>query len=265
MKQEPTGASQRPAGGILALQGREDVKSTLDKGAAVELEYPYSKSMTAQYTPVVYAPPAQVPVQPAPGGGAPGWVGPPPAPPTGPGKPRNNAQIAVWAAMGVALVTSMVALVVGLVAMKTATTQSATPATTTVTAPPATPVLFDDTADRALCQALPDLMRERNAADRAYQSLPPAGSPERRDAMPAFKAGVEDWAKRTQAVLNEHANPDRYLTRTLQRYIDDSLLYAQNIYPEKPADPFDKATWDMGVVDYGGALGRCNQLGIRWQ
>lgn len=237
--------------------------STLDKGAAAELEYPYPESMTAQYTPVVYAPPAQVPVQPAPGGGAPGWVGPPPAPPTEPGKPRNNAQIAVWAAMGVALVTSMVALVIGLVAMKTATTQSAAPATTTVTAPAATPVLFDDTADRSLCQALPDLMRESNNRSNAFITTP-VDSAERKAAIPAFKTAAEDWASRTQAVLAAHASPDRYLTRTLQRYIDDILLYSQNIYPERPFDKFDDSTWNLSIVDYGGALGRCQQLGIRW-
>jgi hypothetical protein len=66
-----------------------------------------------------------------------------------------------------------------------------------------------------------------------------------------------------ETVLGAHAQPDRYLTRTLQRYIDDTLLYAQNIYPNK-ADRFDKPTWDTGAVDYGGALGRCNQLGLVW-
>lgn len=238
--------------------------STLDKGAAAELEYPYPESMTAQYTPVVYAPATQVPVQPAPGGGAPGWVGPPPPPATGPGKPRSNGQVAVWAAMGVALVTSMVALVVGLVAMKTATTQSTAASTTTVTAPAATPVLFDDTADRALCQALPDLMRESNNRNNAFIRTPPE-SAERKAAIPAFKTASEDWARRTETVLAAHASPDRYLTRTLQRYIDDILLYAQNVYPDRASDQFDKPTWDLGIVDYGGALGRCEQLGIHWQ
>lgn len=237
--------------------------STLDKGAAAELEYPYPESMTAQYTPVVYAPSSQVPVQPAPGGGAPGWVGPPPAPQTGPGKPRNNAQIAVWAAMGVALVTSMVALVIGLVAMKAATTQSAAPAPATVTAPAAAPVLFDDTADRALCQALPDLMRESMARRNAFIATP-VDSPERKSAIPTFKKDSEDWATRMEQVVATHAQPERYLTRTLQRYIDDILLYSQNTYADRPYDKFDDATWNLAVVDYGGALGRCQQLGIRW-
>ena len=125
-------------------------------------------------------------------------------------------------------------------------------------------MVFDDDADRALCEAIPDLMRERDEADQALQALPPAQTPDRDAAIPGYKAAVQDWANRIQKVLATHADPDRYLTRTLQRYIDDKLLYAQNIYLGKPADPFDEDTWNVGVVDYGGALGRCQQLGIRW-
>lgn len=156
----------------------------------------------------------------------------------------------------------MAAVVLGGVAFKTAG-HTAAPVSTTVTAPAPAPVLFDDAADRALCQAIPDLMRERDQADRNYQALP-GGSPERNQAIPAYKASMQDWAKRMETVLGGHAQPDRYLTRTLQRFVDDKLLYSQNIYQNEPADPFDKRTWDVGVVDYGGALGRCQQLGVLW-
>ena len=161
------------------------------------------------------------------------------------------------------MMASAAAVVLGGVAFKTAG-RTAAPVSTTVTAPAPAPVLFDDSADRALCEAIPDLMRERNDADNAYQALP-GGSPERNQAIPAYKASAQDWAKRVETVLAAHAQPDRYLTRTLQRYVDDVLLYTQNIYHNKPADRFDKPTWDVGVVDYGGALGRCNQLGVHWQ
>ncbi|WP_454561912.1 hypothetical protein [Mycobacterium haemophilum] len=180
--------------------------------------------------------------------------------------PRGPRQVGMWILAVVAAVCSVAALVLGGLALsKVSQVQSTLPAPPpTVTASAAAPQLFADAADRALCQAIPDLMRERNNADNAYQALP-AGSAERRAAMPAYKAGVQDWAGRMETILASHAQPDRYLTRTLQRYIDDMLLYAQNIYPNKASDPFDKPTWDIGVVDYGGALGRCNQLGIGWQ
>ena len=171
----------------------------------------------------------------------------------------------MWILAGVAALASVAAIVLGAVAVtKSSQAQSAASAAATITAPPAAPVVFDDDADRALCEAIPDLMRERDEADQALQALPPAQTPERDAAIPGYKAAVQDWANRIQKVLATHADPDRYLTRTLQRYIDDKLLYAQNIYLGKPADPFDEDTWNVGVVDYGGALGRCQQLGIRW-
>jgi hypothetical protein len=170
----------------------------------------------------------------------------------------------VWILAGVAAIASITALVLSVIAV-VGKPSDVRPAPTTSAAPaPAAPILFDDAADRPLCEALPDLMRERNEADRVYQALP-VGSAERSAAMPAYKIGVQVWAGRVQDVLAQHATPDRYLTRTLQRYIDDKLLYAQNIYPNRPADKFDEETWNAGVVDYGGALGRCNQLGIGWQ
>jgi hypothetical protein len=215
--------------------------------------------MTTHTYPVVVGAP-NLPPPPAPAAGWPSTTPPPSFPP-----PRPPRRVGVWILAVVAAVCSVAALALGGLALtKVSQVQSTPPAApTSVTAPAAAPQLFDDAADRALCQAIPDLMRERNDADNTYQALP-AGSPERRAAMPAYKSGVQDWAGRMETVLAAHAQPDRYLTRTLQRYIDDKLLYAQNIYPNK-TDPYDKPTWDTGVIDYGGALGRCNQLGIGWQ
>jgi hypothetical protein len=175
---------------------------------------------------------------------------------------RRRGPIGLWILAGAAVVVSIAALVLGVIAV--AGKPSAVQSAPTTSAKPAAPILFDDAADRPLCEALPSLMRERNEADRVYTALP-VGSAERSAAMPAYKIGVQEWAGRVQEVLAAHVSPDRYLTRTLQRYVDDKLLYAQNIYPNRPADPFDEATWNAGVVDYGGALGRCNQLGIHWQ
>ncbi|SKU70311.1 Uncharacterised protein [Mycobacteroides abscessus subsp. massiliense] len=224
----------------------------------------YPGHMTAETFHSVAAPPAPVPPQ------AQGWVypypqsspsSPPPVPPQGP----DRGKLAMWIAMGVCGLVTVGALVLSGIALnKASQAEAAAGGSTTVTAAPQNAQLFVDEADLSLCKAIPDLMRERDAADQKYQALPPAGSPERNAAMPSFKSGVEDWAKRMQSVLNEHASPDRYLTRTLQRYIDDKLLYSQNIYPNKPADSFDGTTWDTGVVSYGGALGRCQQLGVRW-
>ena len=55
-----------------------------------------------------------------------------------------------------------------------------------------------------------------------------------------------DWANRIQRLLNEHAEPPRYLTRTLQRYIDGMLLYSENMYPDAVQIP---STTDLGLCD----------------
>lgn len=222
----------------------------------------YPGDMTAETYHSVAAPPAPVPPQ------AQGWVYPyPQSSPAGPPPPQgpDRGKLAMWIAMGICGVVTVGALVLSGIALNKASQAEATAgASTTVTAAPKSAQLFVDEADRALCKAIPDLMRERDDADQKYQALPPAGSPERSAAIPGYKSEMEDWAKRTQEVLNQHSSPSRYLTRTLQRYIDDKLLYSQNIYPNRLADPFDKVTWDTGVVSYGGALGRCSQLGLRW-
>lgn len=106
-------------------------------------------------------------------------------------------------------------------------------------------------------------MRESNSRSNAFIATP-VDSAERKAAIPRFKADSEDWAARMQQVIASHAEPSRYLTRTVQRYVDDVLLYSQNVYPERPYDKFDDATWNLAIVDYGGALGRCQQLGVRW-
>ena len=191
----------------------------------------------------------------------PGLSYPPSPPPAG----RRPAQTGLWVLTGAATITAIAALVIGIIAVsQPAQTPSAPTTVTAAPAAPGAPVLFDDDADRALCESIVDLMRQRSAANHAFMALPPVTSPERNaDADPKFKAEVQDWAQRTQKVLSAHATPDRYLSRTLQRYIDDMLLFAQNIEPGK-VGAFDTDTWNLGAVDYGGPRGRCRELGIRW-
>ena len=76
----------------------------------------------------------------------------------------------------------------------------------------------------------------REESDRTNRLLERPGapdSPERLRAIPNFKAETLEWANRIQTLLNEHAEPPRYLTRTLQRYIDGLLLYSENMYTDR--------------------------------
>jgi hypothetical protein len=124
--------------------------------------------------------------------------------------------------------------------------------------------LFVDDADKPLCEAIGPLMREQSDRTRNFQNKGDAASPERLGAIPQYKADTLDWAIRIQPLLNQHAEPPRYLTRTLQRYIDGMLLYSENMYPERGPDSFDNTTYESAIVDYGGPLGTCYKVGVKW-
>lgn len=124
--------------------------------------------------------------------------------------------------------------------------------------------IFVEDADKALCKVIGPLMREESDRANAFLATGDPNSPGRKAAIPRFKAETLDWADRIQSILNEHADPPRYLTRTLQQYIDGMLLYSENMYPEKEPDAYDTTTYDSAAVAYGGPLGTCNKVGIRW-
>lgn len=107
-------------------------------------------------------------------------------------------------------------------------------------------------------------MREQSDRTRNWQNIGDAASPERLAAVPKYKADTLDWATRIEPLLNEHAEPPRYLTRTLQRYIDGMLLYSENMYPDRGPDSFDNTTYESAIVDYGGPLGTCYKVGVKW-
>lgn len=119
-------------------------------------------------------------------------------------------------------------------------------------------------ADKALCEVIAPLMREETDRANKFVSTGDPSSPERKAAIPKFKEDTLNWAERMQKVVNENSDPPRYLTRTLQQYIDGMLLYSENMYPEKEPDAYDNTTYDSAVVAYGGPLGTCNKVGIRW-
>jgi hypothetical protein len=123
--------------------------------------------------------------------------------------------------------------------------------------------LFVDDADRPLCVAVGPLMREQSDRTNAFLDMG-GDSPERLAAIPRYKSESAEWANRVQAILNDEADPPRYLTRTLQQYIDGVLLYSENLYPDRGTDAFDEVTYDSAVVALGGPLATCYKVGVRW-
>jgi hypothetical protein len=173
--------------------------------------------------------------------------------------PRGSAKAAV-ALAALAVVLAAAALVVAFVRTPEAPAPAAQPAPTTPSVP--AQQLFVENADRALCQAIVPLMKELRDQDQRYGPLVP-GSPEQDAAIPGYRAFVEGWAPRIQTLLNGYAEPPRYLTRTLQTFIDDKLLYVELVQAGR-VDNYDGPTWIQGGIDLGGPLGTCSKLGIRW-
>jgi hypothetical protein len=118
-------------------------------------------------------------------------------------------------------------------------------------------------ADRALCTAIAPLMGESNKQANTFVGLGDTGTPTRDAALPKFVSDTEDWARRTQAVLDSHPDAQPFLKRTLQRYIDDMTLYVRNVRPG-PQQTYDTAAWSDSLVAYGGPLAICQDLGIKW-
>lgn len=118
-------------------------------------------------------------------------------------------------------------------------------------------------ADRALCQAIAPLMKENDDRSNAFLATGQPGAPERDAALPKFVSDTQDWARRTQQALEAHANPPRFMTRTLQRYIDDMQLFVSSVRPG-PGTQYDEAAWTDSIVAYGGPLATCQALGIGW-
>ncbi len=188
-------------------------------------------------------------------------------PPTGPTSPvahpastaAKGSKLATAAAM-TALLVATVALVVAIVAVNRANSPQANSAS-----PPTTSAPTTDTADadRTLCTTAGPLLRERADIGKAFVNTGESGSPERDSAIPKFRERVESWASRIQPILDTNRSADSFLGRTLQRMVDDTLLYAESIRPGTATD-YDKLAWNDSVVAYGGPFFKCHQLGVTW-
>ena len=158
--------------------------------------------------------------------------------------------------MVVAILLAVAALVLAIVSLVSqpaagsASTESANPQASTA-------------ANRALCQAIAPLMKENDDRSNAFLAAGEPGSPERDTALPKFVSDTQDWVRRTQKVLDAQANPPRFITRSLQRYIDDMQLFVASVRPG-PGTQYDEAAWTDSIVAYGGPLSTCQALGIQW-
>jgi hypothetical protein len=157
------------------------------------------------------------------------------------------------------IVVATAALVVGLLAL----TRPATP--TTPSRSQITQSATDDTtdADKALCSSIAPLMKRSVDERNGFVHAGPTGSPERDAALPKFVDDTKQWAKDAQQSLDSAPGSRRLLTRTLQRYIDDMLLYVEGIRAGRETK-YDDAAWVDATEIVNGPLTICYHLGVTW-
>ena len=174
----------------------------------------------------------------------------------GPAQPSRRGTLGT-VATALALLIAIAALIVAIVALA----KEPPPAPVPAAAPTQPPPTAD--ADRKLCEAIAPLMKENDDRSNAFLATGQPGSPEQDAALPKFVTDTQDWARRTQQVLDANANPPRLLTRTLQRYVDDMQLFVASVRPG-PGTKYDEAAWTDSIVAYGGPLAICQALGVQW-
>jgi hypothetical protein len=168
---------------------------------------------------------------------------------------------------GIAIALATVAVVLAAAALIVSVVRggdSSAPASPTAQ-PSTSPTAASDTtaADKALCEEVAPLLRESAEDGKNFVNLGHTGTPERDGGIPAYRAQVEDWVSRIQPILDAHADPPRYLTRSLQQLVDYTRSYAENIRPGPETEP-DTAAWNNRVVAYGGPFEVCHKLGVNW-
>ena len=174
------------------------------------------------------------------------------------GRPTRTGRRGILAAgVVLAILLAVAALIVAIVALTEEPPPAAAPQT-----PPSQQGPTTD-ADRKVCEAIAPLMKENDDRSNAFLGTGQPGSPEQDAALPKFVTDTQDWARRTQQVLDANANPPRLLTRTLQRYVDDMQLFVASVRPG-PGTKYDEAAWTDSIVAYGGPLATCQALGVQW-
>jgi hypothetical protein len=191
-----------------------------------------------------------------------GFTQPPPPhnPPSGTNqvqRPRRGRTLMAGIGIATAVALSAAALVVSLVN----TGGDAPPASPQ---PPATPSSTAPTgstaADKALCETIAPLIKESADRGKAFVALGHTGTPERDAGIAPFLSDTMDWVRRAEDALSAHPSPG-YLSRSLQRYIDDRRSYSASLRPG-PETEADAAAWNDSLVAAGGSYQVCGDLGV---
>jgi hypothetical protein len=117
--------------------------------------------------------------------------------------------------------------------------------------------------DRAVCTAIAPLMADNDKFSNAYIDLGDAGTPARDAALPKFISDTQNWVAKVQPIIDQHPAASPYLTRTLQRYLDDQTLMVSDMTPG-PMTSYEESLWADSLGAYSGPIHVCDKVGVRW-
>lgn len=192
-----------------------------------------------------------------------GFQAPPGQWPYGPPPAQRSKGTAF--AIAVTALLAVAALVVSIVDLSRPriTSASALSSSSTTGAPTSAP---SDTAaeNRALCSAIAPLMAEDNRVAKALSDQAPSSSPGWKTALPKFVSDTKDWLGRIQPVIDSHPNVDPYLSRSLNRFVDDQRYLVGDLKGGGPWAPYDQTVWNDSLGAVTGPLNVCWDLGVKW-
>lgn len=180
-----------------------------------------------------------------------------------PTPPPRKRGLLMAGALVTAIVLATAALVVGIIAISRPTVSTTADRTPPAASPTTSAPTDTSAADRKLCEAVAPLIRESADDGRSFVDLGPTGTPARDAGIPQYQASVSDWVKRIQPIVDNHPGADAFFKRTLQRFIDDTRIYAASIRPG-PENDADAAAWNDKLVAIGGPFEVCHRLGVSW-
>lgn len=196
---------------------------------------------------------------------APFGAGAPPAPPQPYGWQPTPARAPrgriLPIAVGAAILLSTAALVVGIVAlMRPTPSPPKAPAVATQGHPTGSPE-----ANRAFCTDIAPLMTESDKSAQAFSRLDKK-SPDFKSAAQPFITETKAWAERMQTAIDSHGDADPFLTRSMQRFVDDQRYIIADL--EAGAGPewlnYDQTAWNDSLAAGSGPLTVCFDLGVKW-
>jgi hypothetical protein len=185
-------------------------------------------------------------------------VPPPTAFVSGSGRPRG---VGIAIALGIVAVLVAVAALVVVLVRGGESSAPASPTAQPSTSSTAAASADTSVADNALCNAIAPLIKESSEQKNAFTDLGPDGSPQRDAGLQSFRDETQDWVTRAQAAFDEHAGPPRFLTRTLQRYMDDMRMLSSNLRPGAMTNS-NAAGWSDSVFALAGPIEVCGKLGV---